>query len=91
MRDPIGWVRERLRGGESAEVSWWALAVPEAARGEARPAQAALAGMTLGALAVATGLALTALALLLVALAAIYWITTRVLGLAVQIDPSKLD
>lgn len=83
--------REVLGQFSHAGAGLWALAVPVAVRDRRSATRIAWAGLTLSAVALASATALAALALLAAALAALYWIATRVLGIGVQIDPTKLN
>jgi hypothetical protein len=65
-----------------------ALVTPRAAEGKGRAIQALMAGGTLAALGAATAVAMAAIAWLVGALAAIYFLLTKVLGLKMELDPS---
>lgn len=77
-----------LRSDERRNVL--ALLTPEATRSHGRVVRIAVAGATAVGLAMAGSVALFAFGALLAALAIIYFLTTQVLGLKVDVDPSAL-
>ena len=84
MRDPFSWIKNLL-GREQSSVL--ALLTPEAARHQNIALRFALAGGTAFGLGVAALIGVAAMAALIFALAAIYFLSTQVLGLKVDIDP----
>ncbi len=65
------------------------LFTPKVAAHRSNPAKLVLAGFSLGALALAGTVAISSFCLLLVAMSAIYFLATQVLGLQLEIDPSS--
>jgi hypothetical protein len=84
MRDPISWVKRILGNGRHDVL---ALITPEAVRERHPLVRFFVAGGTLAALTIATLIGVVAMAALLFAVAAIYFLATQVLGLKVNIDP----
>jgi hypothetical protein len=62
---------------------------PTAASGRSIGSRVALAGATVAGLVVAAGVALGALAMLFLALGAIYFLLTQVLGIKLDLDPRQ--
>jgi hypothetical protein len=79
---------EKGAGEQTGGKGLLALITPRAAEGRSRGVQAAMAGGTLVALGAAGAIAATAIAWLVAALAAIYFLMTKVLGLNLEVDPS---
>ena len=84
MRLPFSWMN-RLFGGERSNVL--ALLTPEAARNQNVALRFALAGGTALGLGVAALIGVVAMAALMFAVAAIYFLSTQVLGLKIDVDP----
>lgn len=84
MRVPFGWIK-RLFGGERADVL--ALLTPEAARTSGPVVRIALAGVTAIGLSAATAIGIVSLAGLIFAISVIYFLSTQVLGLKIDVDP----
>ena len=84
MRDPISWVKRVLGNGRQDVL---ALITPEAVRERHPLVRFLVAGGTLAALTAAALVGMVAMAALLFAVAAIYFLATQVLGLKVNIDP----
>ncbi len=84
MRVPMGWIK-RLFGGERADVL--ALLTPEAARTSGPVVRIALAGATAIGLSAATAIGIVSLAGLIFAISVIYFLSTQVLGLKIDVDP----
>ena len=84
MSTPFDWLKRIFRAEPSGMLT---LLTPEAARGQNPVVRIALAGGTAFALAGALAVAASAFAALMFAIAVIYFLSTRILGLKVNIDP----
>ena len=84
MRDPLGWIK-RLFGDGRGEVI--ALFTPRSAEGRSPIVRVALAGVAAIGLATAGALGAVSLAGLMLAVAFMYFISTQVLGLRIDVDP----
>ena len=84
MREPFGWIK-RLFGGGRADVL--ALLTPQAARESSPVVRIALAGATAVGLSFAAAVGVASLAGLIFAIGVIYFLSTQVLGLQIDIDP----
>ncbi|HEV8320253.1 MAG TPA: hypothetical protein VG389_01470 [Myxococcota bacterium] len=91
MFDLAGWLRRlglELPAGDAGEArSLATLLTPSALRGERPFWQAAAAAATLGAIAVAALIGLVGAALVTLALGALLFLCTEILGLDLEIDP----
>ena len=88
MREPLDWVKRILRSDEKRNVL--ALLTPDAARARGPLVRVAMAGATAIGLALAGTVAMVSLAALIAAVAIIYFLSTQVLGLKVNVDPAAL-
>ncbi|MSP58869.1 MAG: hypothetical protein EXR72_00745 [Myxococcales bacterium] len=83
MQNPFDWVKQVLAGGKTG----LALFSPPIVQEQNAIVRIAVAGGTVAALFVAGLLGVAALAALMFALAAIYFLSTQVLGLKLNVDP----
>jgi hypothetical protein len=83
------WVKRLLEPGAPPGHLLQVL-TPQAASGRATPTRVVLAGATLGVLVWFSAMALGALSVLMVALGAIYFLLTQVLGVRLDVDPEAL-
>ena len=97
MRVPFDWVKRIVgqsgsagQAGPSRRRDVLALLTPEAARGQARVVRVVVAGVTVTALVMAGTLAVVSLAGLMAAMAIVYFLSTQVLGLQINVDPTAL-
>ncbi len=84
MREPLSWIK-RLFGGDRADVL--ALLTPQSARASSPVVRIALAGATALGLSLATAVGVVSLAGLIFAIGVIYFLSTQVLGLKIDVDP----
>jgi hypothetical protein len=85
MRERFDWIRRILiRPGQPGML---ALLTPPRARNQPRVVRYLLAGATVATMGVAAAVGLCAFAVLMFALAAIYFLATQVLGIEVNVDP----
>jgi hypothetical protein len=84
MRQPFGWFR-RLLSREHDNVIQ--IFTPQAAGRRSAGTRLALAGATVVGLAAAGAVALASLVALMLALGAIYFLVTQVLGVRLDVDP----
>jgi hypothetical protein len=86
MRKPFDWIRNLIGGGRSGLT----LFAPAIVHDQSPVVRYAVAGGTLIGIFAAGALGMIALAALLFALAAIYFLATQVLGLKLDVDPQAL-
>ena len=91
MRRAFDWVMGRLRSEPSTRSrQLLTLLSPSIAQGRGRFVQIVVAGGTVVGLVVAGAVGASALLALFLALAAIYFLTTEILGLEFTVDPDAL-
>jgi hypothetical protein len=83
MREPFSWVK-RVFGGKTDVMT---LLTPESARTRNPVVRIALAGVTAAGLAMASAVGIVSLAALIFAVGVIYFLSTQVLGLKIDVDP----
>ena len=87
MRMPIDWLKRIVVGGRRDIL---ALVTPDAVRERSALTRWVVAGGTVCGIMVAGVIGLASLVALLLAIAAILFLATRILGLRVDIDPQAL-
>ena len=84
MSLPFDWVKRMFQGEKTGVLT---LLTPEAARGQNPAVRLALAGATALGLGLAAVVGVAAFAALLFAFAVIYFLSTQILGLKINVDP----
>ncbi len=87
MRRTLDWVRRNVRPSTTQVLT---LFTPTVARHQSALVRGAIAGATLAGLLGAAAIGVVGIAALMFALAAIYFLSTQVLGLRFDVDPAAL-
>lgn len=87
MRSSFDWMKSLMRGGRGDLLT---LFTPDAVRERSPVTRAVVAGATLWGILTAGLVGMASLAALLFAIAVIYFLATKVLGLRLDIDPQAV-